>query len=244
MADTDLNIPLTVKALRRESADCWSIVYAKPAGFQFAAGMWMDLRFPEEALAIGRTFSFASAPTEPDLLITFKTGRTPFKQRLAGVQPGEVMLITQYGSNGFHRDRTYPAVFLAGGVGIAPLRSMIKEGIDGHDALHATLIYSNHTRDFPFRRDLEAWQQTDASLHVHYVASGTAGRLTPATLGPYLAGVDVAAKYYIAGPPGMVRSAERILTRFPVAAERILTDSFTGYEEPGRVARPRRFGAP
>jgi len=231
MADEDLNIPLIVKELRRESADCWSIVYEKPPGFTFEAGMWMDVRFLAPELTIGRTFSFASAPTEPDLMITFKKGSTRFKQSLASVRPGDVMLITQYGSNGLRWDRTHPSVFLAGGVGIAPLRSMIKAGIDAHDTLNMTLIYVNHTSDFPFRSELEEWRQTATSLRVHWVVSGQEGRLTPETLGRYLGRSAIpAAKYYIAGPPSMVSSVESLLASLHVAQDHILSDSFTGYE--------------
>jgi len=193
--------------------------------------MWMDIRFLSAELSIGRTFSFASSPTEPDLMITFKQGATLFKASMESVQPGDVMLITQYGSNGLRRDPTLPAVFLAGGVGIAPLRSMIKAGIDEHAVLNTRLIYVNRTTDFPFRRELEEWRQIDPSLRLHLVVSGTEGHLTRQQLAGYLAGSEIShAKYYLAGPPGIVSSAESILLRLHIAPDRILTDSFTGYE--------------
>lgn len=230
MSDNDLNIPLTVKELRSEAADCLSIVYERPRGFIYESGMWMDVRFLSEELSIGRTFSFSSSPTEPDLMITFKRGISPFKKSMETVEPEDVMLITQYGSNGFTLDRKSKSVFIAGGVGIAPLRSIIKEGIDRHDELNIKLICVNRTDDFPFRRELEQWQQIDGSLNVRYVVSGKEGRLTEAKLRRYLDGSDIAeAKYYVAGPPGMVSNYESMLWSLQVEGDNILTDSFRGY---------------
>lgn len=212
MSDSDLNIALIVKELKSESTDCLSIVYKKPRGFSFEPGMWMDVRFLSEELSIGRTFSFSSSPTEPDLMITFKKGTTKFKQSMESVEPGDVMLITQYGSNGLRLDRKYNSVFIAGGVGIAPFRSMIKEGIDYNEDLSIKLIYVNHADDFPFKRELNEWQQTDRSLSVHYIMSGEEGRLTREKLRRYLDRSDITeAKFYVAGPPGMVSSCESTL---------------------------------
>ncbi len=236
MSDNDLNIPLIVKELRREAADYLSIVYEKPRGFTFEPGMWMDIRFLSEELSIGRTYSLSSSPTEPDLMITFKKGITKFKKSMESVEPGDVMLITQYGSNGFRVDRKSNSVFIAGGVGIAPFRSMIKEGIDYKDVLNTNLIYVNRTDDLPFRRELEQWQETDRSLSVRYVVSSREGRLTEAKLRRYLERSDISDiaeakyKYYVAGPPGMVDSFERMLLSLEIVQDSILTDSFRGYQ--------------
>lgn len=231
MSDTDLNINLLVKELKIKSSDCLSIIYENPPDFLFEAGMWTDVRFLSEELSIGRTFSFSSSPTEPDLMITFKKGTTKFKQCMESVKSGDVMLITQYGSNGLNKDPGHRSMFIAGGVGIAPFRSMIKEGIDRREDLHATLIYINHAGDFPFRAELDEWQQTDRSLEVHYLVSGEEGQLTEETLQRDLDHPDIAeARYYIAGPPGMVDLCESTLLSLQVRPDTILTDSLTGYE--------------
>ncbi len=70
----------------------------------------------------------------------------------------------------------------------------------------------------------------------HYVVSGKEGRLTEAKLQRYLDGSHIEkAKYYIAGPPGMVSSFESMLSRLQVAKDSILTDSFTGYDQKNRA---------
>jgi ferredoxin-NADP reductase len=79
---TDLNIVLHVKELKHEASECLSIVFEKPRGLTFEAGDWLDIRFPVPEFPAGRTYSFASAPTEADLMIAFKKGVSPFKKAL------------------------------------------------------------------------------------------------------------------------------------------------------------------
>lgn len=226
----DLNIILRVIGQRQDSSDCMSVVFARPQGLSFNAGDWLDIRFIDPDLAVGRTFSFASAPTEADLQITFRVGRTPFKRRLEAVVAGEALLITQYGSNGFLLDRGSPAVFLAGGVGIAPFRSMIKDVIDHRDMVPMTLIHVNRTPDAPFKEELLGWRDEHAQLIVSHVTSAAKGRLTVEKLRALIGrppGSDPA--FYVAGPPGFVTATIDLLARIGVGPNEIKRDSFTGY---------------
>ena len=226
----DLNIILRVIGKRQESSDCRSIVFARPQGLSFQAGDWLDIRFLDPDLAVGRTFSFASAPTEADLQITFRIGRTPFKRRLESVVARETILITQYGSNGFLLDRGSPAVFLAGGVGIAPFRSMIKDAIDHRDNVPITVIHVNRTADAPFSEELCRWRAAHAQLHIHHVTSAAKGRLTIATLGALIAPARPSLPvFYLAGPPGFVSATAALLSHLGVDPHAIKSDTFTGY---------------
>lgn len=226
----DLNIPLRVKELRRESADCLSVIFARPPGFSYNAGDWMDIRFLSADLVMGRTYSFASSPTESDLRTTFKRGVSPFKRALEAVSPGDTLLITQHGSNGFLHDRRCPALFIAGGVGITPFRSMIREAIDTGADMAMTLIYENHTDDFPFKAELDAWAAAVPAFTVQYVPTGRHGRLTPQTLRTLLLSCSrVPHMSYIAGPPRMVEQTEEMLVALGVEKAAIKTDSFRGY---------------
>lgn len=173
----DLNIVLHVIGRRQESSDCESVFFNRPRGLTFEAGDWLDIRFPSPDLAVGRTYSFASAPTEPDLRIAFRKGRTPFKRRLEEVEPNDTLLVTQYGSNGFVLDRRFRAVFIAGGIGIAPFRSMTKHAIDRADNLPITIIHVNRTDDAPFKEELLGWRDDHGHLDVHHVSTAATRRI-------------------------------------------------------------------
>lgn len=227
---SDLDIVLRVTARREEAPDTLSLFFARPPGLIYRPGDWMDIRFPVPEFPFGRTYSFASAPTEPDLRITFKRGVSPFKRRLECAEPGETLLITQYGSNGFLLDRRFPAVFVASGVGITPFRSMLKELVDTAAAVPVTLIYQNRTADFPFKGELDDWVRRCPWLTLRYIATATDGRLSQATLRRLLP--DLATRQplaYVAGPPGMVERAATFLQGLGLPEDDIKTDSFTGY---------------
>lgn len=225
----DLDIVLRVIERRQESSDCVSIFFDRPIGLVFNAGDWLDIRFLDPDLAIGRTYSFSSAPTEDDLRITYRQGSSPFKKRIEQVVPGETMLITQYGSNGFLLDRRSPAVFIAGGIGIAPFRSMIKDVIDHGDDVPITVVHVNRT-DAPFGHELSGWGREYRDLEVHHVSTATGGRLTMDRVRSLVpAGRLAASMFYVAGPPAMVSATERHLSGLGIVPAAIKTDSFTGY---------------
>ena len=229
---TDLNIILTVTERRRESTSGESVFLRKPAGFEFDPGDWLDIRFPTAELAVGRTYSFASSPTEADLRITYKRGISSFKKALQVVRPGDTLLVTQTGSNGFLLDHSRPAILIAGGVGVAPFRSMIKEAIDYGDRPSISLLYIDRTdEDFIFRDELDRWARESPSLRVTYVATRREGRLSPARLRAFTAETPAAAEslYYVAGPPAMVTSSEALLTELGISQHRVRSDRFDGY---------------
>ena len=227
---TDENIVLRMLERRVESHDCDSLVFARPRGLEFGAGDWVDLRFLTAELAIGRTFSFSSAPTEPDLWITYKHGVTSFKRAMDAAAPGDLLLVTQYGSNGFTRRESRPAVFIAGGIGIAPFRSMIREAADTGDDTDVTLVQVNRDPDVPFGEELLDLATRHPWLTVRHHVTSRDGRLTPkvlARLAPELGpdGTDA----YVVGPPAMVDATERHLAALGVDPDRTFTDRFTGY---------------
>jgi len=228
---SDLNFELRIIERRTESADCLSLLFARHPEVVYSPGDWMDIRFPTPEFPVGRTYSFASSPTEPDLRITFKRGMTPFKLRLAEAEPSETMLITQYGSNGFLLDPSRPAVFIAGGVGITPFRSMLKSLVDTSSCLPVHLIYQNRRPDFPFRAELDQWVAEHRWLSVHYQTTETMGRLTCAELSRLVRSTAPERKFYVAGPPPMVDAIVAHLVQLETDGESILTDAFTGYED-------------
>jgi ferredoxin-NADP reductase len=121
-----------VQLKRREEVaeGTMAFYFEKPAGFQFKAGQFANYTLidPPEADVEGnlRTFSLASAPLEEELLVATRMRETAFKRVLKQTPLGtEIKLDGPFGAFTLHSDSTRPAVFLAGGIGIAPFRSMI-----------------------------------------------------------------------------------------------------------------------
>jgi ferredoxin-NADP reductase len=227
---TDWNIVLRVAAIEQDSPSCTSIHFERPRGFTYEAGDWVDLRFPTPDLAVGRTFSFSSSPTEDRIRITYKHGVSPFKRAVAAVQPGQELLVTQSGSNGFRLSDRHPAVMIAGGVGIAPFRSMVQAAIDTRTLRAIDVVFVSRGGDIPFRAEMATWASGIPHLRLHDIHTGSGARLGAATLRPIVDGAEAERpKYYIAGPPAMVDATLGHLVAMGLDKDQILTDRFDGY---------------
>ncbi len=218
------NFALTTIEVRKESASCWSIVFERPAHFEYAPGDWIDLCFNGDI----KTFSFSSSPTEPNLMITYKEGLSSFKSRLHALKKGDRVDVYQYGNSGFELDHSYDAMIIAGGVGIAPFRSMVKFAIDHNIKIDMIVLYASKTDDFPFYDELCEWSARYSFLNVEWYDTKLKGRLKKKmifTLAPLKKGY----LYYIAGSPAMVQNIETFLFDSGVSEKDVMDDEFRGY---------------
>jgi len=236
----------TVKLLRREEVaeNTMSFYFDKPAGFQFKPGQYLDcsLMDPPETDAEGniRTFSIASAPTEKDLMVATRMRDTAFKRVLKGMPLGTQLKIDgPLGSFTLHSNASRPAVFLAGGIGITPFRSMIVNAARVGFARRVLLFYSNRRpEDCAFLQELQQigsgnknYQTICAMTNMEKSERpwhGETGYIDKAMLARFVP--DVAAPiYYIAGPPAMVTAMKETLTGAGVSEDDIRSEDFAGY---------------
>ncbi len=218
--------------------------FVKPAGFQFRAGQSIDLTLlnPPETDAEGNTraFSLASAPFDSDLMIATRMRDTAFKRVLgkSGVEL-QVKIEGPSGSFVLPRKAEKAAVFLAGGIGITPFLSIIRQAAHEKAAHQIYLFYSNRRpEDAPFLEELSEAAAQNPSFHLMATMTemdksrrpwkGETGfidkdmlvKCLPSLSGPL---------YYLAGPPAMVAAMRRMLTVAGVDEDDIRTEEFSGY---------------
>ncbi len=217
---------LVVKAVRKENDNVLSIIFKKPKGLFFYPGQYLDLKVSKEQ---NRSFSISSSPIERYLMITFNKGVSWYKQLLENVETGD-QLQSSHPAGTFTLDKNSPAVFLAGGIGITPFRSMVKYAIDNKLTTPILLIYSNADENFLFKKELDQWQKSYSPLQIIYVDTTLEGRLNKDKLQQLLSPVTTLPPiYYLAGPPKMVNDFKDILLKLNIDRVNIRTDEFTGY---------------
>lgn len=219
-------IALTIKEIRAETEEYVSIIFAKPKDFTFVLGECFLLRPSDVDMA--KVFSFASSPTEDNIIISYKKGISRFKKKLEELRVGDSMEVSLYGSQ-FHFTSSKPSVFIAGGIGITAFRSILKYCVDKSIFTPLHLIFINRTEDFPFREELEDFKKRLDNLSVTYIPTSTKGRLSGEMIKKLLPRKND--EMYLAGPPLMIDTMVDLLTRFGVKEEHLHTESFDGYME-------------
>ncbi len=218
--------------------------FAKPEGFTYQAGQTIDLKLvnPTETDEEGnaRTFSLASSPDDPHLEIATRMRDTAFKRNLREMPLGtELLFEGPFGSLILHENTKRPAVFLAGGIGITPFRSIIKDAIARGLSHKMMLFYSNRRpEDATFLAELQAWEKSNPNLQLIATMTnmGTSSKkwegqqsyLTPEMVKRTVP-KDVQPIYYVVGPPVMVISVRDGLKGSGISADDIRFEDFAGY---------------
>lgn len=235
-----------VQLKRREEVaeDTMAFYFEKPAGFQFNAGQFLNYTLinPPETDARGsrRAFSIASAPFEEDLMLATRMRDTAFKRVLRRAPLGTAVRIDgPFGAFTLHADAARPAVFLAGGIGITPFRSMILQATREGRPHRLFLFYSNRRpEDAAFLTELQRLEEQNRKYKFIGTMTemaksrrswhGETGYIDKEMLARYVGDLD-APIYYVAGPPAMVTAMREMLVHAGVGKDSIRTENFAGY---------------
>jgi ferredoxin-NADP reductase len=233
-----------LKSRREIASGTMAFHFEKPDGFTYKAGQFGDftlIRPPEiDTEGSVRGFSLASAPYESDLMVATRMRDTAFKRVLKTMELGtELILDAPYGSFTLHSDSRIPAVFLSGGIGITPVRSIVLQAT--HDKLpHKIILFDSNRRpeDAPFLNELTKAQQDNPNFTLISTMTemerssktwgGETGFITSAMLAKSLTDLDLPI-FYICGPKAMVAAMRKALDELDVKDDRIRTEEFSGY---------------
>lgn len=218
--------------------------FEKPAGFLFTPGQFVDLTLlhlsATDAAGDTRAFSIASAPDEATLLVATRMRDSAFKRELRGMPFGtEVQIEGPFGNLVLHADQTRAAVFLAGGIGITPFRSILVHAAKQKLPHRIVLFYSNRRpEDAPFFDELQTLQRENQRYTFVPTMTepekssrpwqGETGYITAAMLSKHLVNVP-SPVYYAVGPPGMVTGLRLALKEADIDDRDIRTEKFAGY---------------
>lgn len=218
--------------------------FTRPAGFDFRAGQAIDVTLidPPETDPEGnvRTFSIASPPFEDWLMVATRMRDSAFKRVLRNAPQGmEVRVEGPSGSLTLHKNTAKPAVFLAGGIGITPFLSIVRQAAKDKLDRPLYLFYSNRRpEDAAFLNILRTLAQEHPQFHFvatmtqmetsHRPWTGERGMIDAAMLFRHVLDL-VGPIFYIAGAPAMVAALRNMLVTAKVDEDDVRTEDFSGY---------------
>jgi ferredoxin-NADP reductase len=144
-----------------------------------------------------------------------------------------------YGDLALHEDASRPAVFLAGGIGVTPFRSMVLDASNRGLQHRLFLFYSNRKpADAAYLTELRELEQKNPRFKL--IATFTEGEAVPqggAVEHGYITAKMIAKHvgdlsssiFYVAGPPAMVSAMEAVLKDAGIGQENVHAEKFSGY---------------
>lgn len=214
----------------------------------YKAGQYsvLDLGTMQDPEGPTRSFTIASSPTEKDvIMITTRIRDTPFKQKLSRLEEGTaVKIMAPAGNFTLPQDYSVPLVFLSGGIGVTPFRSMIKYAADKQLPLKIAMFDSNRNQaNILYKDEFDSCAKVNTNLRIIYTITkeednnlssdwkGERGYIDAVMLAKYLTKYElVNSIFYICGPPAMLNAMQKLLSEeIGVPDERIRIEEFTGY---------------
>ena len=227
--DTDI---LRLRAHETLAAGTMAFHFDKPPGFAFRPGQAIELLLRDASgQETGHAFSLVSAPFEEQLVIATRMRDTPYKRALGALQPGAAVRFEgPFGAMTLHKKTQRAAVFIAGGIGITPFMSMLRQSVRDGMPQRIALIYSNRGRkDAAFIDELEAIARSNPGLRLVSTMTEEGGGLVDAAM------ISAAARdlpspiFYVVGPPAMVEAMRETLATAGIDEDDIRSEDFYGY---------------
>ena len=241
------NFTLTLQERRKVADGTELFAFDKPEGFIYEAGQYVALVLSKKLVAVDargpvRSFSLSSAPFEENIFFTMRQGQSGFKQTIFTYVPGDTIMVTKpIGKFTLsHASDGKPIVFLVGGIGITPVRSILKQAEHEGNDREFTLIYSNRLeKDAAFHDELKNLKLKNYR-YVTTLSQETApctqeneerGYICEEMVRKHVTDIQ-AVWYYLVGAPAFIETMEAMLEKMGVPKERQESDPFTGLTRP------------
>jgi ferredoxin-NADP reductase len=235
---------VTLKGREEIAEGTMAFHFEKPAGFSFKPGQAIDVILVEppttDAQSTRHTFSIVSAPFQDELVVATRMRDSAFKRAFKSLPAGSpAKLEGPFGSLTLHNNRTRPAVFIAGGIGITPFMSILRQAAKDQLPQRLLLLYSNRRpEDAAFLAELKQLEQQNKNFRLVATMTemskssrpweGETGLINE-ELVKRVASDLPAPIYYLAGPPAMVEGMRQTLNRASINDDDIRSEEFFGY---------------
>lgn len=217
---------------KQEAPDVVSFLFEPAESLTWRAGQYLHYVLhhrPTDDRGSDRWFTNSAAPFEKQVRITTRIAPekgSTFKAKLQSLEINKDIEVTGVFGSFIVDDLSQEYVFIAGGIGITPFRSMIVQLEHEQKKLNATLLYANRDQNIVYQSEFERYAQQNPSFKIEYVFSPE--RIDEIKIRSVVPDVTKP-EFYISGPEPMVDAMTELLTKMGVPQTKIKQDWFPGY---------------
>ncbi|MBC8317114.1 MAG: ferric reductase-like transmembrane domain-containing protein [Desulfobulbaceae bacterium] len=232
-----LKHPYRVEQVIKERGDAWTLALRPDGhrGFTFLPGQFAWLTLGNSPFALKEhPFSISSSAMQPETIHFTIKELGDFTSRIKDVIPGNTAYLdAPFGAFSIDRHPSSDYIFVAGGIGIAPVMSMLRTLADRGDDRSLLLIYAYKTwESLTFREELKKLQE-ELHLSVVYVLEnppddwqGESGFITADLLTRNLPDYPERYEYYLCGPLPMTVMVEKTLQNKGIPLHQVHSELF------------------
>jgi len=209
--------------------DAYTFYFRRGDFPDFIPGQYLRLELPHKADDRGTTryFTISSSPLNKKYLtITTRIIKSTFKKELLNLKPGTKVNV--FGPMGWFvlpKDEKEEKVFIAGGIGVTPFRSLLTSIKDKQLEKPITLFAAfSNKENFVFYAELADIAKKNSEIEVVY----TDLRISSDLINKYIADIQKPI-FLVTGPPAMVEEIKKLLLDLGAIDEKIQTEDFDGY---------------
>jgi ferredoxin-NADP reductase len=220
----------------QRTKDVKSVRFRRPNEFKYLPGQWAFLTVGSDEEQKTKPLSFSSSPTEDYLEFTKRLTGHEFSNAFATMEMGDTATISgPYGKLTLQENHK-KICMLSGGIGITPLRSMIRYSTDKEMKTNIILLYSNRFEDaIAFMDDFDEIQVRNPNFKVITTITrpgsawkGLTGRINREMIEKKVP--DYAERvFYSCGPKPMVDAMVDMLRKMGLPEKQIKYEYFSGY---------------
>ncbi len=232
-----MEFEISVDEIIRRTHDVKSFRFKRPRGFDYDPGQFFFVTILIDGEKSKKHFTISSSPTEKEFIeFTKRITEHEFSAALDKLKIGDwVQIDGPYGDFTFKGE--YPRVgLMTGGIGITPLRSMIKYCTDKGIKSQITLLYGNRSEEnIVFKEELDRMEKENGNLRIIHTLSrpgqewkGRQGHIDIQMVREEIPDYDDHV-FYMCGPPSLVADCVSVLKALRISADKIKKEDFPGY---------------
>jgi ferredoxin-NADP reductase len=228
---------------KKEAEGVYSFIFEKPKDFSFQAGQYLFYTLPNprpDNRGITRYFTISAAPSEDILMLTTRIADEPstFKKSLMALDAEETIEASGPDGRFVVENPNRPLIFVAGGIGITPFRSILKEFSLKGMKPNVQLLYANRDNNTVYNEEFDSLKKLNPNFSVEYFISPhhidekiINFQLSPASPGEAGRANLTSPLIYISGPNSFTRAIRDIVLATGFSKENLVLDYFPGYSE-------------